>query len=158
MNEELPRIVIVDHYDSYTRNLLPLISSCFEPPPSAELLNNRVTVIRHTHEALEAEEFCANFLPHVDALILSPGPGSAESLSDFGTSMSLLQHPALHDFPILGVCLGHQGIAKAAGGTIDQLSEPFHGRKRALFMSETGRTDGLRSIMDGVEAVSYTHL
>lgn len=151
MNEELPRIVIVDHYDSYTRNLLPLISSCFEPPPSAELLNNRVTVIRHTHEALEAEEFCANFLPHVDALILSPGPGSAESLSDFGTSMSLLQHPALHDFPILGVCLGHQGIAKAAGGTIDQLSEPFHGRKRALFMSETGRTDGLRSIMDGVE-------
>jgi len=149
--DELPRIVIVDHYDSYTRNILPLISSCFEPPPSAELLNNRVTVIPHTHKALEANEFHANFLPYVDALILSPGPGSAESLSDFGTSMSLLQHPALRDFPILGICLGHQGIAKAAGATIDQLTELFHGRKRKLFMSDNIRTDGLRSIMDGVE-------
>lgn len=65
--------------------------------------------------------------------------------------MLLLQHPALCDFPVLGVCLGHQGIAKAAGATIDQLSEPFHGRKRKLFMNETTRTDGLVSIMEGVE-------
>ena len=44
----LPRIVIVDHYDSYTRNLIPLIASCFDPPPDPELLARRVTVIPHT--------------------------------------------------------------------------------------------------------------
>ena len=72
----LPRIVIVDHYDSYTRNLIPLIASCFDPPPDPELLARRVTVIPHTLPVLSPLAFRERLLTHVDALILSPGPVS----------------------------------------------------------------------------------
>ena len=132
-SEGLPRIVIVDHYDSYTRNLISLIASCFDPLPSPELLASRVVVIPQSSPALAPENF-QKHLPHVDALILSPGPGTSDNAEDFGPSASLLQAPELVDLPILGVCLGHQGIATTAGARIQQLSEPFHGRKRKLFV------------------------
>ena len=70
-SEGLPRIVIVDHYDSYTRNLISLIASCFDPLPSPELLASRVVVIPQSSPALAPENF-QKHLPHVDALILSP--------------------------------------------------------------------------------------
>lgn len=149
--EELPRIVIVDHYDSYTRNLIPLIAKCFEHAPSADLLASRVTVIPQSFPALMPDAFVSKLLPHVDALILSPGPGMPDNDVDFGTSKRLLQAPALQDLPILGVCLGHQGIAASEGAKTTKLTEPFHGRTRKLEMSMSEpRADGSRCIMSGV--------
>ncbi|KAL4400231.1 para-aminobenzoate synthase, (PABA) [Malassezia pachydermatis] len=161
--EALPRIVIVDHHDSYTRNLLYLISKCFDPEPSPELLVSRVAVIPHTHPALSPHTFEDQVLPHIDAVILSPGPGTSETDSDFGTSLALLQDEALHDLPFLGVCLGHQGLATGLGATIKQLKEPFHGRKRKI-VKEQGweRKEGFCGIMDGVpdgtEVICYNSL
>jgi len=161
-SEGLPRIVIVDHYDSYTRNLISLIASCFDPLPSPELLASRVVVIPQSSPALAPENF-QKHLPHVDALILSPGPGTSDNAEDFGPSASLLQAPELVDLPILGVCLGHQGIATTAGARIQQLSEPFHGRKRKLFVDKgVNISDGSRSLMEGVpdgtEVICYNSL
>lgn len=147
----LPRIVIVDHYDSYTRNLIPLIASCFDPPPNPELLARRVTVIPHTLPVLSPPAFRERLLPYVDALILSPGPGTSDNQVDFGQAAALLQSPELEKMPILGVCLGHQGIATTAGAKIVQLAAPFHGRTRELNIDSClSRADGSKSIMSGM--------
>ena len=150
---QLPRIIIVDHYDSYTRNLLSLISSCFYPAPSPDLLSRRVVVIPHTHPALSPEWMERELLPHVDALILSPGPGSADRATDFDASAALLNAPALQALPMLGVCLGHQGMSVVVGGAkVVRLTEPFHGRTRSLLIDRSAVqcAGGERSIVDGI--------
>lgn len=159
----LPRIVIVDHYDSYTRNLIPLIASCFDPPPDPELLARRVTVIPHTLPVLSPLAFRERLLTHVDALILSPGPGTSDNEVDFGQAAALLQSPELEHIPILGVCLGHQGIATTAGAKIVQLAAPFHGRTRELIMdsnslSENGQKSIVSGIAEGTAVICYNSL
>ena len=159
----LPRIVIVDHYDSYTRNLIPLIASCFDPPPDPELLARRVTVIPHTLPVLSPLAFRERLLTHVDALILSPGPGTSDNEVDFGQAAALLQSPELEHIPILGVCLGHQGIATTAGAKIVQLAAPFHGRTRELNMdsnslSENGQKSIVSGIAEGTAVICYNSL
>lgn len=161
----LPRIAIVDHHDSYTRNLLSLICSSVDSP-SPDLLARRVVIIPYTHPALAPENVHDHFLPFVDAIILSPGPGDPSNDEDFGSSRRLLQNPALVQVPILGVCLGHQGIATAAGASVRQLTEPFHGRKRPLVMdaqaATASRPNGTRSIVQdiapGTEVICYNSL
>lgn len=161
--DALPRLVIVDHHDSYTRNLLSLLSSCFDPAPDPELLASRVAIIPYTHPSLHPECFVHDLLPHVDGLILSPGPGTSENDNDFGPSMALLNDPALQHLPIFGVCLGHQGLATSAGASISQLKEPFHGRKRELII-ESDAMNGLQKrallngVKDGTEVICYNSL
>lgn len=163
-SQGLPRIAIVDHHDSYTRNLLSLLCASVDPLMSPESLAHRVVIIPYTHPALAPENVHDQFLPYVDAIILSPGPGNPMNEEDFGSSTRLLQNPALVQVPVLGICLGHQGIATSSGASIRQLAEPFHGRKRALQIDEQRYTyaDGMKSIMAGIpngtEVICYNSL
>ncbi|WFC96727.1 aminodeoxychorismate synthase [Malassezia brasiliensis] len=163
-SQGLPRIAIVDHHDSYTRNLLSLLCASVDPLMSPESLAHRVVIIPYTHPALAPDNVHDQFLPYVDAIILSPGPGNPMNDEDFGSSTRLLQNPALVQVPVLGICLGHQGIATSSGASIRQLSEPFHGRKRALCIENAGHTypDGMKSIMAGIpngtEVICYNSL
>lgn len=160
----LPRIAIIDHHDSYTRNLLSLICTSVDETLSPELMAQRVVIIPHTHPALAPEKVHEHFLPFVDAIILSPGPGNPSNDGDFGASLRLLKNPSLVQTPVLGVCLGHQGIATTFGASVCQLEQPFHGRKRSLIVEkkEFERPAGMRSIMtgisDGTEVICYNSL
>lgn len=76
--------------------------------------------------SLARDEFLSDVLPHFEAVILSPGPGTPSKPSDFGWAASLVQ---LCPVPILGVCLGMQGIATALGGQVRYAGKIEHGQR-----------------------------
>jgi para-aminobenzoate synthetase len=103
-------VLLVDNYDSFTFNLQHLLA--------AEL--GELPTVCHNDEipfdALRRGEF--------GALVISPGPGRPERAADFGgCARAILEF----DLPVLGVCLGHQGIATAFGGAVEQAPAPVHG-------------------------------
>ena len=105
------KLLIIDNYDSFTYNLAQLVAAASGSDPIV-LRNDAVS---------ESELRSMNF----DAVILSPGPGRPDRQRDFGLCETILR-----DFrkPVLGVCLGHQGIAHFAGGLVTHAPEPMHGR------------------------------
>ncbi|QJY45724.1 aminodeoxychorismate synthase component I [Pseudonocardia broussonetiae] len=131
-------ILIIDNYDSFTFNLYQL---------AAEVSGNRVDVIKNddraSWEALKTEP--------VEAIILSPGPGRPDVESDFGISRLALQT----DLPLLGVCLGHQGLCHFEGGTVGRGAEPMHGRVSTVSHDGSGIFTGIPSPF---EAVRYHSL
>ena len=102
-----PDVVVVDHHDSYTWNLVHLI---------AEVTGVLPTVVQH--DEVTALEVLAH--SHV---VLSPGPGTPEDRADFSVGREVLLDGSR---PVLGVCLGMQGLVTAYGGTVDRI-EPAHG-------------------------------
>ncbi|KAJ3189290.1 hypothetical protein HDU85_002918 [Gaertneriomyces sp. JEL0708] len=108
------RTLIIDNYDSYTFNLYQYC--CIEGAPLPVVIKNN---------QLSWEYLRDNVIPAFDCIIISPGPGRPERPEDFGVCTQLLQHA---DIPVLGVCLGHQGLAFAYGGTVKNAAEPVHGR------------------------------
>ncbi|GAO43476.1 anthranilate synthase component II [Flavihumibacter petaseus] len=101
------RILVFDNYDSFTYNLVHLVE---------KITGSSVEVFRN--DAIPMEAVAA-----YDKIILSPGPGIPEEaglllplIKTYGASKS-----------ILGVCLGHQAIGEAFGGTLANLDEVYHG-------------------------------
>ena len=100
------KIVIIDIYDSFTYNLSHLIKE----------IGAEVTVIRN-------DQFTLNQLERFDKIVLSPGPGIP---SEAGLLLDVIKTYKGRK-PILGVCLGHQAIGEVFGGTLENLSDVFHG-------------------------------
>lgn len=100
------KIVIIDNYDSFTYNLSHLIKE----------IGTEVTVIRN-------DQFTLNQLEPFDKIVLSPGPGIP---SEAGLLLDVIKTYKGRK-PILGVCLGHQAIGEVFGGTLENLSDVFHG-------------------------------
>ena len=100
------KIVIIDNYDSFTYNLSHLIKE----------IGAEVTVIRN-------DQFTLNQLEPFDKIVLSPGPGIP---SEAGLLLDVIKTYKGRE-PILGVCLGHQAIGEVFGGTLENLSDVFHG-------------------------------
>jgi anthranilate synthase component II len=106
--------LIIDNYDSFTLNLYQLIAKHVE----------KVKVIRNDKTSLEQID---QMKP--EAIILSPGPGRPENA---GICMSLIQ-AFYKQFPILGVCLGHQAIGCAFGAKIIHADKIVHGKETYIF-------------------------
>lgn len=102
-------IVLIDNYDSFVYNLARYVEELGQP---AHVLRNDAVTVDEVRELQPA------------AIILSPGPGRPE---DAGICLPLLRETA-GTVPILGVCLGHQAIAAAAGGRIIRAPLPVHGQ------------------------------
>jgi anthranilate synthase component 2 len=100
------RIVVIDNYDSFTYNLVHLVTT----------LGADVDVKRN-------DQFTLNDLEKYDRIILSPGPGIP---SEAGLLLEVIKKYAGYK-PILGVCLGHQAIGEVFGARLENLSEVFHG-------------------------------
>jgi para-aminobenzoate synthetase len=107
--------LLIDNYDSFTFNLQHLL---------AAELGELPTVCRNDEipfDALRRDEF--------RAVVISPGPGRPEVAADFGGCRKAILE---FDLPILGVCLGHQGLATAFGGAIEPAPAPVHGEATVI--------------------------
>lgn len=130
-------VLLVDNYDSFTYNLAQLVAQAGGEYP---------LVVKNDADESELDDL------DYDAVVLSPGPGRPESHRDFGLCSTLLSRA---DVPMLGVCLGHQGIAHAFGGNVVHAPEPMHGRISAV----NHRGEGLfRNLPSPFSAVRYHSL
>jgi para-aminobenzoate synthetase len=105
------RTLLIDNHDSFTYNLFHLL---------AEVNGEDPLVVRNddaSWEEIAALEF--------DNVVLSPGPGRPEREQDFGVCAAAIRNATV---PLLGVCLGHQGLGWIAGGQVVHAPEPAHGR------------------------------
>ncbi|KAG8755986.1 Protein phosphatase PP2A regulatory subunit B [Ceratobasidium sp. 428] len=137
------RGVIIDCYDSYTNNLLQLFD---QEESFNSSLGSYVTVLRA--DQLSWSDFEANVLPHLDFVILSPGPGSPHVPADIGVGGNLLLAMAserlpIQPIPVLGVCLGHQALAALFGGKVVSAGELVHGRTVPVQHKGSGLFEGL---------------
>ena len=114
------RVLVLDNRDSFVFNLVDefRVKGC------------SVTTIRSNTTLNTLEKLIAQFSPHM--VILSPGPGKPENA---GVMVEWLQ--TVPDVPVLGVCLGHQALAVAAGGKIGPAPSPVHGQKSNIQINAT---------------------
>ncbi|MGA8245587.1 MAG: chorismate-binding protein, partial [Nocardioides sp.] len=130
------RVVLVDNYDSFTFNLASQVRTTG--------IDVRLDVLTNDDERLRSLTSA-----EVDAVIISAGPGSPADGRDVGLCASLLER--LDGTPVLGICLGHQLIALAAGGQVE-LTRPRHGHVSTI--RHTG--DGLfHGMSQGFAATRY---
>ncbi len=131
----MPHVVVVDHHDSYTWNLVHLVAG----------------VTGHLPEVVQHDETTLEELSGFTHVVLSPGPGHPGTPADFAVGTELLRQATR---PVLGVCLGMQGLVTAYGGRVERV-EPAHGEVAHI------RHDG-RGVFAGLpqdfEAVRYHSL
>jgi anthranilate synthase/aminodeoxychorismate synthase-like glutamine amidotransferase len=130
-----PRVLVVDHYDSYTWNLVHLVAAV-----SGELPE----VVEHDAPGVLT---LAGRATHV---VLSPGPGHPAVATDFALGRAVFELGV----PVLGVCLGMQALATAYGGRVERI-EPAHGVVASVTHSGVGVLAGIPSPF---EAVRYHSL
>jgi anthranilate synthase/aminodeoxychorismate synthase-like glutamine amidotransferase len=119
-------VLLIDNLDSFSFNLVEAF----------ERLGTTVQVLRNSIPAEEALKIAQE----KDALIvLSPGPGRPE---DAGCMLDLIGL-AKGKVPVLGVCLGHQGIVQQAGGEVSRAPEPVHGKASLLAHDGAGPFAGI---------------
>lgn len=106
-------ILLVDNYDSFSYNLFQLIGE----------VNSDIKVVRNDKISLDEIKKL-----NPEAIILSPGPGKPENA---GICVDIVKE--FHDkIPILGVCLGHQAICAALGGTVGHAKRLMHGKSSKI--------------------------
>jgi para-aminobenzoate synthetase len=107
--------LLIDNYDSFTYNLFQLL---------AEVNGEEPVVVRNDAASWEELERFG-----CDSVVISPGPGRPERVEDFGVCAEAIRRC---DVPLLGVCIGHQGIGALHGAAVVHAPEPMHGRLSAV--------------------------
>jgi anthranilate synthase/aminodeoxychorismate synthase-like glutamine amidotransferase len=120
------RVLVIDNYDSFTYNLVQYIGE----------LGAEVDVVRNDAATVE-DLLDAGY----DRVVVSPGPCTPD---EAGISVEAIREFAGRGVPVLGVCLGHQSLVQAFGGTVVQ-GEPIHGKEARI------EHDG-RTIYEGLES------
>jgi para-aminobenzoate synthetase len=128
-------VLLIDNYDSFTFNLQHLLAAETGELPTV-CHNDEIPF-----EALRRGEF--------GALVISPGPGRPDAAGDFGGCREAILE---FDLPILGVCLGHQGIATAFGGGVEPAPAPVHGEATEIGHEGSAMFAG---VPERFEAVRY---
>ena len=134
------RVLLIDNYDSFTHNLYQALGE----------LGARVHVVRN--DAIDVAGAQALAPTHV---VLSPGPGHPSQERDFGICGPLIDAlgPRL---PLLGVCLGHQGIAHRLGGQVTRACRIMHGKVDLVSHDGTGLFAGLDEELEVMRYHSFT--
>ncbi len=109
------KTLLIDNYDSFTYNLFQLL---------AEANGDEPIVVRN-----DAAGWAELAQLQFDNVVISPGPGSPDRDGDFGVCAAAIREARV---PLLGVCLGHQGLSWIHGGRILPAPEPMHGRISAV--------------------------
>lgn len=121
-------IALIDNYDSFTFNLYQYLSEF-----------SKVNVFRNDEITVEK---LRNLKP--EGIVISPGPGRPE---DAGISVELIKSLE-GEIAILGICLGHQAIAKAYGGEIVRANNILHGKKSNIRVKKDCIFDGVSRRLD----------
>jgi anthranilate synthase component 2 len=106
------KILVIDNYDSFVYNLAQLLGELRTEP--AVLRNDKITL----QDVVKMDP---------DAIVISPGPGHPADRKYFGVCTDVIKEVG-HRIPILGVCLGHQGIVHAFGGKVINAKKIRHGK------------------------------
>ncbi|PZD96699.1 aminodeoxychorismate synthase component I [Paenibacillus sambharensis] len=120
------KTLLIDNYDSYTFNLYQMLAA----------INGREPVVVR-NDALSWEQLREY---DFDNIVISPGPGRPEREDDFGICRQAILEA---EVPVLGVCLGHQGIGSLYGAKVKQAPEIMHGRLSELVHSAEALFDGI---------------
>ena len=118
-------IIIIDNYDSFVYNLAQYFGE----------LGGEVKVVRNDMITLSELKKLAP-----EKIVLSPGPGNPTNKKDFGVCSEILEQ--MQNTPILGVCLGHQGIIAHCGGKIIK-NKPMHGKTSKITHNGKGIFKGI---------------
>ncbi len=118
--------LLVDNYDSYTYNVFHLLAAVTGEEPI--VIHNDMVSWR----ALSRWDF--------DAIVLSPGPGRPERWHDFGVCSDILRSS---EIPVLGVCLGHQGLGHVLSGLVGTAPAAMHGRLSQVQHLGSGLFEGI---------------
>ncbi|RYD88543.1 MAG: aminodeoxychorismate/anthranilate synthase component II [Sphingobacteriales bacterium] len=132
------KILVFDNYDSFTYNLVHLVRAI-----------TSATVDVHRNDAIPLEQ-----VKQYDKIILSPGPGIPE---EAGLLLPLVKEYAATK-SMLGVCLGHQAIGQAFGGTLVNLDRVYHGVATPVIVNReasTAKNDLFRDLPPELEVGRY---
>ncbi|MFL0196506.1 anthranilate synthase component II [Clostridium sp. WILCCON 0269] len=130
-------ILMIDNYDSFTYNLYQYIGELYED----------IKVVRNDEISVEDIEKFHN----LQGIVISPGPGVPE---DSGICIEVIKRYGC-DIPILGICLGHQAIAKAYGGNVVRAKEIKHGKTS---MVDHVENELFKGIKNPIRAMRYHSL
>lgn len=120
------RTLLVDNHDSYTYNVFQLLAGVSGEEPI--VVDNDAVSWR----ALSRWDF--------DAIVLSPGPGSPRRWHDFCVCNDILRYS---EIPVLGICLGHQGLGQLLAGKVASAPEAMHGRLSRIRHEDRGLFAGI---------------
>ncbi len=127
------KVLIIDNYDSFTFNLYQYVGEILQ----SSILPFRVDVFRNdkiTVEKIKKKKY--------DRIILSPGPGDPSDKKYFGVCADVLTKLG-KKIPVLGVCLGMQGMANSFGGKVIRAKKPMHGKTSSIKHDGKGVFAGL---------------
>lgn len=139
------KVLIIDNYDSYTYNLYQQVGELLVR------MGEQFTLDVERNDKITAEEIR---LRKYDRILISPGPGDPSDPKYFGVCTQVLKEIG-KVIPVLGVCLGMQGMAASFGGKVIKAKLPMHGKTSLI------RHDGkgiFANLPQGLEVMRYHSL
>lgn len=128
------KVLLIDNYDSFTYNLYQYAGELLE-----DRLGGAFQLDVSRNDEIRVEDVEAR---GYDRIILSPGPGDPADPRYFGVCAAVLRDPAQR-IPLLGVCLGMQGMAHVYGGRVVRARVPMHGKTSLVRHDGQGVFQGL---------------
>lgn len=125
-------ILVLDNYDSFVYNLVQYLGEYGAEP------------VVYRNDKISLDEI-KELKPR--GIVISPGPGSVENARDFGVCTDVIKNV---ERPILGICLGHQGIVYAFGGEIKRSEEIMHGKVSEVEHNGKGILKGVKNPLQGM--------
>ncbi len=123
------KFLIIDNYDSFVYNIAQLLG---ELGVSSDVVrNDKITI-----DEIKKQDY--------DAIVISPGPGTPEDERYFGVCTKIITELG-PTRPILGICLGHQGIIHAFGGKVVNAGHVRHGKTSPIQYSESPLFKGVQN-------------
>lgn len=122
------KLLLIDNFDSFVYNLYQLLAQ----------IGCRVDVARNNEIRIEQA-----LGKKYDLIVISPGPGNPNNQADFGVCSELIRKA--NRTPVLGVCLGHQGIFSCFGGEITMAEKPMHGKTSLVKHTGKGLFFGVKN-------------